>query len=233
MRFHDQGLSTGTGFIVEGKRGPYLVTNRHNVTGRRQDNDELLSKHGGVPNTIRIFHNKANQLGAWISRDEPLYDGEKPLWKEHPTLKHKADFVALKLTSLQDVAIYPYKLSSPGPNILLSPADIVSVIGFPFGIAAGGLFAVWATGFLASEPEIDYDDMPIQLIDCRSRPGQSGSPVVAYRSGGAVALDNGTTAMFAEPVSSLIGIYSGRINAESDLGIVWKSSAVKQLIDGL
>lgn len=97
-------------------------------------------------------------------------------------------------------------------------------------MTAGGVFGVWATGFLASEPDIDFNNLPIQLIDCRSRQGQSGSPVIAYRSGGGVALKDGSTGMFSGPVERFIGIYSGRINAESDLGIVWKASAICDLI---
>jgi hypothetical protein len=104
------------------------------------------------------------------------------------------------------------------------------VIGFPFGITGGGLLAVWATGFVASEPSVDFDNLPVFLIDCRSRPGQSGSPVVAYRGGGAVAMQGGGTSIFTGAVWRFLGIYSGRINEQSDLGIVWKAAAVQELI---
>jgi len=138
--------------------------------------------------------------------------------------------VALPLTDLDDVEVFPYDPSNPGTPIFVGPADAVSVIGFPFGIAAGGALAVWATGFLASEPKVDFDGLPIQLIDCRTRQGQSGSPVLAYRAGGMIAMENGGTAAFTGPVEKFIGIYSGRINKESDLGLVWKASAISELI---
>ena len=159
-----------------------------------------------------------------------MFVGDTPRWIEHPTLGAKADFVALKLTQLDDVDLHPYDPSNPGPKIHVGPADSVSVIGFPFGQTAGGAFGVWATGFLASEPIVEFAKLPIQLIDCRTRPGQSGSPVIAYRAGGAVAMDDGSSAMFAGPVDRFIGVYSGRINNESDLGIVWKASAIAELI---
>jgi hypothetical protein len=54
--------------------------------------------------------------------------------------------------------------------------------------------------------------------------------VIAYRAGGAVAMEDGGSAMFDGPVEKFIGVYSGRINAESDLGIVWKASAIAELI---
>lgn len=234
MQFNGQSLSTGTAFVVNTpSRGPHLITNRHNVTGRHQDTGAPLSKTGGVPSDIVIVHNRKGALGQWVPRSESLYSNGSPRWIEHPALGAKADFVALPLTQLADVELYPYDPPNPGPDIQVGPADTVSVIGFPFGITAGGAFGVWATGFLASEPDVDFNNLPVVLIDCRSRQGQSGSPVLAYRAGGAVAMKNGGSAVFGGPVERFIGIYSGRINPESDLGIVWKASAIAELLQTL
>lgn len=233
MQFNGQPLSTGTAFVVNAPSGPHLITNRHNVTGRNQETNAPLSPTGGVPNEITVLQNRNGHLGEWIPKTELLYEGEIPRWREHPTLGARADFVALPLTQLGDVALYPYDPLNVGPNIFVGPADSVSVIGFPFGLTAGGVFGVWATGFLASESEVDFNDLPIQLIDCRSRQGQSGSPVIAYRSGGMVAMAEGGSAAFGGPVWRFVGIYSGRINSESDLGIVWKASAIQELVQTL
>lgn len=119
------------------------------------------------------------------------------------------------------------------PAILCGPADPVSVVGFPFGRAAGGSLAIWATGFIASEPGIDQDQLPLFFVDCRTRPGQSGSAVIAYRNGGAVSMENGSTAVRTGVMCRFLGIYSGRINAESDIGMVWKAAAIKELVDSL
>jgi len=233
MRFNGQPLAVGTGFIVYARGRPHLITNRHNVTGRHQETGQPLSPTGGVPNEILINHNALGLLGRWIKTIEPLFEGEIPRWKEHPILGALADFVALPLSVRNNVGIYPYDLSHPGPNILVAPGDVVSVIGFPFGLTGGGSLPVWATGFVASEPQINYSDLPIMLIDCRSRPGQSGSPVVAYRSGGSVAMDDGSAAVFNGPIFRFVGVYSGRINPESDIGRVWKAAAIAELIDTL
>src|SRR5882672_11503222 len=166
MQFNGQPLSTGTAFVVQSAKGAHLITNRHNVTGRNQDTAAPLSPTGGVPSDIVIVHNRKGQLGQWVPRTEPLYIGGTPRWREHPALGPKADVVALPLTSLNDVELYPYDPANPGPAIFVGPADSVSVIGFPFGMTAGGAFGVWATGFLASEPDIDFNGLPIQLIDC-------------------------------------------------------------------
>jgi hypothetical protein len=117
--------------------------------------------------------------------------------------------------------------------IHVGPAEAVSVVGFPFGIQGGGSLAVWASGFVASEPDIDYGDLPVFLIDCRSRPGQSGSAVIAHRSGGAVTMADGSTGVFGGPVTRFLGIYSGRVNDQSDLGIVWKASAIREITDSI
>ncbi len=230
MQFNGQPISTGTAFIAQAQCGPVLVTNRHNVTGRHQETGKPLSPTCGIPNKIVIIHNKKDALGTWIPKIESLLHNDEPRWIEHPALGPRADFVALPLTQLDDIDLYPYEPANPGPDISVGPADPVSVIGFPFGITAGGACGVWATGFLASEPAIDFSDLPIQLIDCRSRQGQSGSPVIAYRSSGMVGMNNGGASVFAGPVWRFIGIYSGRINNESDLGIVWKASAIQELL---
>jgi hypothetical protein len=186
-----------------------------------------------LPNEIVVIHNRKGHLGQWVPRIEPLFDGTTPRWVEHPTLGAKADFVALRLTQLDDVELYPYDTANVGPDIFVGPADPVSVIGFPFGVTAGGAFGVWATGFLASEPVVNFADLPIQLVDCRTRQGQSGSPVIAYRSGGMVAMMDGSAAAFNGPVYRFIGIYSGRINNESDLGLVWRAAAIHELVSTL
>ena len=115
----------------------------------------------------------------------------------------------------------------------MSAAEPISVVGFPFGIQVGGSFAVWSTGFVASEPQIDFNNLPIFLIDCRTRPGQSGSAVITHRNGGSVTMENGSTAFFDGPVTKFRGIYSGRINEQSDIGVVWKASAVAELVQSI
>lgn len=227
MSFNDQHLATGTGFVAMTAIGPALVTARHNVTGRHHDTGCPLSTTCGIPNYLNINHHSKQGLGRWVSRSEPLYQNEQPRWIEHPSLGAKVDVVALPLTQLLDVELYPYDLASPGPDMRVGPADVLSVVGFPFGQGAGGGFAIWATGFMASEPEIET---PCFLVDCRSRRGQSGSPVIAYRNGGPVALVSGSTWLPNGPAFRFLGVYSGRLNEESDLGFVWKAPIVNELL---
>ena len=235
MRFDGQPLSTGTAFVSMGRSGtPYLITNRHNVTGRYQNANTPLSKTGGIPNEIVVHHNSDAGLGNWVAKTQRLAnEAGQPTWIEHPTLGKVADFVALPVTELLGIQIHSYDCFNPGTPLLLAPAETISVIGFPFGMTAGGFLAVWATGFLASEPAVNFNNLPIQLIDCRSRAGQSGSPVVAYRHGVGYTTTNGSTINNGIPAQRLLGIYSGRINEESDLGIVWKVEAIAELLQNV
>ena len=224
-------IATGTGFVYSHGSSHYLVTNLHNVSGRHPETNQPLATSGAIPNELSILHNQKDRLGNWVMRVEPLVTtNDEPLWKEHPVHGAKVDCVALRLTKLDDVHIYPYNEYDDSPRIAIGPAYSVSVVGFPFGLMAGGACAIWATGFVASEPQVDYLNLPLMLIDCRGRPGQSGSPVIAYRSGGTVSLENGDTSIFAGPITRSIGIYSGRINDQSDLGMVWKMDAVRQIV---
>lgn len=231
MRFNGVLLSTGTAFVADTPKGPHLITNRHNFTGRHQDTDKPLSDTGGIPNEIVIWHNCEPSF-SWKPIFASILDGENPRWREHPTLGPKADIVALPLAGLEGVVLHPYDLYKVVNDFQYGPGDAVSVIGFPFGIPAGGRFGVWATGFLASEPEVDFDGLPVLLVDCRTRQGQSGSPVLAYRGyGSTTQMKNGS--LIGGPTWRFVGIYSGRINKESDLGKVWKLSAIRELVESL
>lgn len=235
LAFDGTTLATGTGFFIRGASGAdYLVTNRHNVTGRDQVTGKCLSEKGGIPNEIVVhFRPTGTSEAPTIQQRQTLLNGERGLWVEHPTLGDKADFVALQIMVPEGAEFYPFNPSQPGDEILLEPAEPVSVVGFPFGLTAGKTFPIWATGFIATDPEIDFDNLPLMLIDCRTRQGQSGSPVVAYRAGGAYAKARGKLAIAETYACKFLGIYSGRINKESDLGKVWKAIAISQLAEKL
>ncbi len=227
LRVNGTELATATGFLVQSSKGPLLITNRHNVTGRDNVTGEPLSKKtAATPTEIAIWHNLKGQLGKWVKFIEPLLHNDKPLWHEHPKLGVHADIVALSLTQVDNIDFYPYDINLV-PQIQLMPSDIVSVVGFPYGMSTGGRLAIWATGFVASERELDY---PSFLIDCRTRQGQSGSPVIAHRNGGAIAMVGGGVAVSPGTMTDFIGVYSGRINKNSDIGIVWKASIVQELV---
>lgn len=225
-------LSRATGFICRTKRGPVLITNWHVVTGRNAQTEECLRRDAAIPDRLRIYHNAEHPDGwmCWESRDELLIDQDgNPRWIEHPLLGRKADMVAVPLMPSAGLIIFDYDPSKPGPNMDLHPTQRISVVGFPFGQTSMGYLPIWVTGFIASEPELDWQgDRPAFLIDCRTRKGLSGAPVLALAEGsvthqGRMLIDPGLRTRF-------LGVYSGRISKESDIGIVWRAEALAQLI---
>jgi hypothetical protein len=233
-------LSSATAFLVSRGHELFLITNRHVVTGLNQTGGTILSTTGAVPSKLRVMLPMREELQiSWeLGLTLDLYDEQyHNLWFEHPTLGPRADIVALRLPPRPRSVELAYDVLSP-INLVLAPAETVSVVGFPFGVTSGGgignaergVFAVWATGFVASEPGVDYDGLPVFLIDCRSRPGQSGSPVLYTRQGGTVTRPSGTVEMHVGRVTEFLGIYSGRINTDSDIGMVWKKSAINELV---
>jgi hypothetical protein len=218
-------LSSATGFVVERGGRSYLLTNWHVVTGRRPDDNSVLSPAGGLPDELMILHNREGALGSLVDKVEALYqENGAPRWIEHPQFGPRADVVALELTERGDIAIYPHDPWAEGPGFVLGVASAVSIVGFPFGITGGGGLGIWVRGTIATEPTIDFNNAPCFLIDSRTRPGQSGSPVIAYQAGGVATMDDGSTRVFTGVLEQFLGVYSGRINAQSDLGFVWKST---------
>lgn len=239
MFFGETLLSSGTAFLVARDRESHccLFTNKHNVTGRNLETGECLSKNAAIPDNILIyFHKNSEQPGSWLKLRLPLYrDDASPYWFEHPTLGEVVDAVALNLSWGPDLIKYPYYLNTglDRHGILICPSETVSVIGFPFGLSAAGKFPIWATGFLAQDLPLLDPKRPSFLIDCRTRQGQSGSAVIAYRTSNyrQVIDDQILTRIPTSPLWEFLGIYSGRINSESDLGRVWHVSAIEEIFN--
>lgn len=234
FRFVDTDLGDATGFVVVRGGTEYLITNRHCVRGRANDTNAPLSGTGGYPDRVAIAHHAAGHpAGSWLTHVERLYDERGPLWLEHPDFGPRVDVVALPLAHRADVALNPYDPWEPAPRMSLIPSTHVSIIGFPYGQTAGALFPIWVSGAIASEMAVDWDGLPTFLVDARTRSGSSGSPVIAYREVPQVGEEPDTIKIVL--VHRLLGVYSGRIadpDGRSDLGIVWKTNVIRDLIDG-
>lgn len=227
-----QHLGTATAFVAVHASGEYLVTNWHVVSGRNTEDGKPMHGSGAVPETLHVMHNVAGQIGRGTSRLELLYgQSGAPLWLEHPSHGRKVDVVAIPLRQTDGIAQYPYDAANPGPPITLGAGDLVSIIGFPFGRTGGGAAGIWVQGWVATEPGFDFNMLPCFLVDSRTRQGQSGSPVILYRKG-VYTTDDGSVMASTKPVERFVGVYSGRINTESDLGIVWKGGALDEILAG-
>lgn len=235
IMYDNINLASATGFIVNNQNSYYLITNRHVVTGRNNETEECLDKqHGAIPNKLKVWLPfNVNNMGIhWSETTIELFDKENnELWLEHPFYKGKIDVVAIKLNGYNQ-PIFSYLIDSNGNS---SVTDKVYIIGYPFGfnVSNQGKYAIWSTGIIASDPDlnlnINREQLPAFLVDAKTRSGQSGSPVI-YHSTSGIDLQNGEFTVFSGPVTYEIGIYSGRINKDSDLGYVWKWSLIREII---
>lgn len=250
MSFGSVPAASGTGFIATtgyqnkvSSDDLYLVTARHNFTGRHHDSQECLSDTGIVPDRVTIFHHSSSGLGNWVEVEQPLIDENgDSLWIEHFRGGGRYDIAALKLMVSPNMLLSDpewrvrktlhYQIRRRYFDMAAYPGSPASVIGFPFGTGSSGAFPIWLTGHIASEVDLNFGGNPCFLIDCRTRPGSSGSPVALYSKGSfqdsegyRVTVDNGADA------ERPLGLYSARIRPDSDIGIVWDWQTICELLD--
>ncbi len=228
-RANGNDLASATGFVVMHKTRPYLITNWHVVSGRDPATGKPLSPSGAIPDKIVIAHHDSQQLGRWVPREEQLFVGGKSRWLEHPDGR-AVDVVALPLTEADSaIRFYPIDLGLADFDMLVQVAMTVSIIGFPFGLAASGALPIWKTGHIASDPDIEYQGKPAFLVDSTTRGGMSGSPVIVRQYQG-YSDSKGNVFMATGPATRFVGIYSGRIHDQSDVGIVWKPEVLQRIL---
>ena len=233
-----RGIELGHTTATIAKRAtgqPYLLTNRHVVTGRNNATGECLDeKYAAIPDTLRVWF-WGHGISHQIVLDLPLYtnggpdDGGGARWFEHP-IYSTADVIALPLNAPDEVELMPYVLGTGIGEDLIEPSDHVQVIGFPLSKEDSSPFGIWVAGFVASEPELNHQNSPYFLIDCRARKGQSGSPVIVA-SGGHGLMKRKDERHFNVATIHLLGLYSGRLGSDTDLGMVWKAWLLCELLE--
>lgn len=115
--------------------------------------------------------------------------------------------VALLLKEMDAITLRTYGLDF-APEIELTTAQQLSVVGFPSGRTGGGFFAIWIQGTVVTEPTVDYEDLPCFLIDARTRGGQSGSPVILRSPSGEIILANESLATYSHSVTKIFGVFA-------------------------
>lgn len=234
-------ISNATCFLYTLDDKVFLVTNWHVLSGKNFINnrysDELLEPSGAVPEFI-LFHSR-NLSQEWRL---PLFDEDGATkWRFSRTEDVDIAFIAL---SQSDCAMLqqlgwniPISNSLGLQDLAMNVCDDVFVVGYPFGKRASMsyLAPIFKRGTLATNLNFSYlENRPSFIVDTTSRPGMSGSPVVAIRNG-AYWLENGSLIMNGTIGMRFLGIYSGRIDGnrgeESCLGLVWQKSLIDALIN--
>jgi len=237
MYFAETLLAHGTCLFVMSPEGPVPVTTRHNFTGRDNITGQALHKDCGIPDHAVVTLHGPQEVHYHID----LVDHENPdapAWVEHPTLGAKADIVALPVKEMENIIgeANSIALKSQGNWHRWDVGSELQVIGYPYG-QIGGPFPIWSRGTIASEPDVDVGGLPLFLIDCRTRPGQSGSPVWARFKKGDIITHKGKDCQAEGDVNHFVGIYSGRLvkdtdpKKDTDLGLVWKRSCLEELVN--
>jgi hypothetical protein len=188
--------ATSTGFIWQRGGASFLITNWHNVTGLNSITGAQLSSF--TPSHLEItFKYPAEErdgqiLLAETTRRVSLYDdAERPIWVEHPS-RNCVDGVAVPIDACLDGPIAPFALSSVDFEHRWIP-DIGSdcfIVGYPEGLIGSHRTPIWKRGSIATEPNLDHNDLPLMLVDTLANQGLSGSPVIARSSGVFVPPEN-------------------------------------------
>lgn len=237
----DLVISSGTGFIYLKDENFYLITNWHNVTGKNPSTQELLSLNGAIPDAISTLFRNLDQPANCERVQLNLYADDvlkTPLWLEHPIHKHNVDVVAIKLSEdiINSYKLFPINQVDFDEETKEEIADEAFVIGYPFNDPTYLQMPIWKKASIASEPDINIDQLPKFLIDTATRSGLSGSPVIMQRTGIHGLIEGKVVGSSTiGRIRKFSGVYSGRIGdneLKAQLGIVWKAKVIGEIIEG-
>jgi len=235
----DMVVSSATGFVYKHRERLFLVTNWHNVSGKDPTTGSFLPGGGAIPDIVTTMFRTKGAPGNCAREKLPLYADDEflqPLWFEHPIHGSAVDVVALPLPDelISRYDFFPINEVQFDSGFSPEVADEACVIGYPFFDLTYLQLPIWKKASIASEPDVDVDQLPKMLIDTATRPGLSGSPVVMQRTGihgmkdGNVAADT-----IIGRIRTFLGVYSGRIGADelkAQLGVVWKAHVVEEIV---
>lgn len=224
----DTGSATGFFFRHLGTK--YLATNRHVVI---DEND------GFIPDALILtLHRSKEDLTQNIKVQADLYDGGRPLWKQHPSYDtNRCDVILLPLDAI----------TLKGPNLTLfnstsitfigseiinrspvNPFGNVVVVGYPLGFHDElNNLPVYRKASIASAYGVNFGGLPYFLIDTNLHPGTSGSPVVnshhtLFKEGG------------GEEGYKLFGVHSAEHVVDEDplgLNVVWYADNLVEIAE--
>ena len=125
-------------------------------------------------------------------------------------------------------------LTGGNPPVRPLPCVVPCKLYFPFGKQTGYI-PIWKKASVASEPELDVENLPYFFADTATRTGMSGSPVVLYKDR-PITMINEKERKVSRHWTKFVGVYSGRIGADNEtkgdaqLGRVWKPHVIQEMI---
>ena len=234
-----ESLGYATAVIMQARGRYFLVTNYHVLSGRHPYTTDQNAE--AIPDFVRVKYlvQKAGvELPRSVEIDHPLYrDEDKPLWialaKEKRMLPTEANGVKLAIdVAILEVSKIPQNVGvlqfDPPTEFLIPVMEQVAIIGYPFHLSGTEDLPLWLSGTVAS----DLANRPYRrcfFVDAKTREGCSGSLVVLKTKGARVDRPGGKTDGQGD-VFHTVGIYSGRLPGNSDIGIVWHWNTVAQTL---
>lgn len=236
--------SIGTGFLLSRPVGEnqyklYLVSNKHVLIG--------------TPNIAISFTCKENGEPKHGHKQELNLQGIDRIVKGHPN--PNVDIAAMDCTGLfitiEDKIYYKYvdySMLADFHEPELSVAENVYFVGYPDGrYDMANNLPLIRTGMISSHPQYDFNGQPEFVIDAQVFPGSSGSPVYIdltfenFKNGQIVVGQRklkllGIVAMTMIRNNTLQAIPAGTnyiMQEVLGLGIVFKSTAIKELVDSM
>ncbi|PZF76106.1 hypothetical protein DK847_15865 [Aestuariivirga litoralis] len=226
-------IGTATGFAAIVDDRVFLISNWHVFSGRNAHTGQPLNISHAIPDAVRFNLHVREPFGAVIDCQVQLHDeDENAKWIMHPT-GQEIDVAAIALPFLpKNIAAYSLPMLGQTASMRVQVSQDVYILGYPSGMSLNEMFPVWKRASIATEPGLDIAGKPFFLVDTASRPGMSGSPVIA-RSVGSYIDTSGNTGM-GGVFTKFIGVYSGRMGAASQddaqLGVVWKAHVVDEVL---
>jgi hypothetical protein len=256
VHFANGNVRPCSGFLGSYCGQLFLITNWHCLSGRDSFNKEnYIQRDTSIPCKVEFdYYERCGENYSKKSKEINLYESSKPIWLVHNKFKEKIDVCAINLTKIcaldfknviniecgriyskydldQDLEELQYLYPSVSEEVF-----VLCSIRLKNGLESN---LIWKKASVASEPWFYADEKhPFFYIDCASRSGMSGSPVLYFgkrfvgSAGELVDLSFERNSAYV----FLAGVYSGRDQIPEDehtftLGRVWRNDAVIELLE--
>jgi hypothetical protein len=165
-----------------------------------------------------------------------LVDNEGNIkWRQHPA-GQDVDVAVLEIDLQADDVVYALPMPNETADMAFKVSMDAFILGFPSGVSQQ-FWPIWKRASIATEPEIEHDNLPVFLVDSATKEGMSGAPVLLRSVGMYQHQDGGMIG--GGTYTQFVGIYSGRFGARGDelsaqLGRVWHRRVIDEIIsDGV
>jgi hypothetical protein len=231
--YNNDRVGKATAFFVENNGRLFLISNWHVFSGRDPKTGQPKDQTNyTVPTHLKIKYHRSPDFGIIEHKIALNSTDGSPKWIQSKKYGQRVDVAAIEVLFHRTYWPYTVTGSPQARDMMISVGSDIFVLGFPLGVMTTGLFPVWKRGSVATEFEIDANNLPSFIIDTATREGMSGSPVIA-RANGSYLSANGNSIHVVGLAYRFLGIYSGRYVGgidEAHLGIVWKEATIDDIL---